>query len=223
MDKYLVCVGTGAGSCSQYLPTLPYLERQNVDAGTVLTRCRSNYVNKVWDSGAAYLMNYLQYPGLSGAAYIISMYYNPSSMDSSVQNCLLESLRLGTGNDACLLGWLTLQNVSRTNYFQYEVASVDSATADFADIDEAKGFFATFNWSDPSLQESFFSVEGDVIHQMFDCYFLGPFASAELSRSHGCIQGPGDDALLPQQPDGPDVHGPVGGLRARGRRLLPEP
>eukprot|EP00960_Hanusia_phi_P012499 365513-Hanusia_phi.AAC.2 len=262
MDQYLGCVGTGGPDCSQYLPTLPYLERQGVDVGTVLTRCRSNYVNKVWDSGAAYLMNYQQVQALAPYAYIISMYYDPTKMDSSVQNCLLESMRLGTGNDPCLLGWLTLQNVSRTNYFEYEVATFDSASADFADIDacqvftgpaanpdpavayefaqclngsvaaqcqlphyiwsgrtsnrvpvasihavsyppgspellasaqadlqavldEAKAFFASFNWSDPGLQESFFSVEGDVIHQMFDCYFMGPFASAELWPTGG--------------------------------------
>eukprot|EP00960_Hanusia_phi_P063876 765608-Hanusia_phi.AAC.6 len=178
-------------------------------------------------------------------------------MPSSVQNCLQQTLRLGIGNDACLLGWLTLQNISRTNYFEYEVASIDSDTADFADIDscqvftgparhpdpavrhefaqclnqsvaaecqlphyiwsgrtanripvasmhavsyppgsaellasakedlqavleEARAYFANLDWSNPSLEQSFFSVEGDVVHQLFDCYFLGPYASAEL-------------------------------------------
>ncbi|EKX32043.1 hypothetical protein GUITHDRAFT_121790 [Guillardia theta CCMP2712] len=264
MSQYLTCVGTGGSNCQALKPSLPYLERQGVDPGTVLTRCRSNYVNKVWDSGAAYLVNYLAYSDLAGVGYLINQFYQPSFVPSSVLTCLVQSLALGTGNDACLLGWLTLMNVSRTNYFRYDVVGFVSDNADFADIDgcevftgpaqnpdpavayefgqclnsstasqcqlpyyiwsgrtsnrvpvaslhavsyppgsstllaaaasdqlailrEAEGFFTDtlLKWSNPSLQASFFSVEGDVLHQFFDCYFMGPFASAELWPSGG--------------------------------------
>ncbi|EKX32200.1 hypothetical protein GUITHDRAFT_121622 [Guillardia theta CCMP2712] len=221
-------------------------------------------VYKVWDTGAAYISNYQLYPDLQNLGFIIDNVYNPSFIQQSVLNCFSESVRVGTGTDACLLGYLTLMNTSRVNYFLYSIASFSSDNADYADIDgcevftgpaqnpnpaiahefsqclstslssqcqlpqyiwsgrtsnrvpiaslhavsyvpgsqalyqsvqdeydavaaEARALFTpeVLGWSNTELDLNFFSMEGDVIHQLFDCYFLGPFSAAELWPSGG--------------------------------------
>jgi len=267
MDDYLSCLATQKTSCSSLKPRMTQisvysqdrLEYQGVDVATVFSRCRSNYVNKMWDIGAQQIMNIANQKDLKPHQNWINQYLNLDLIPQTTKECFNKVLNYGTSNDVCLQDYLTSINTKRTYYFMYEITNLDSATASISEIDACEVFtgpasnpsasvlfkqcvtdngiddncvlphyiwsgrttnkvpvsndhgvsypigsedlfkyidrkMATIrndivnyliqpeilNWQNDQINTEIFSMEKDILHQMFDCLMIGPYASADF-------------------------------------------
>eukprot|EP00960_Hanusia_phi_P014781 437869-Hanusia_phi.AAC.1 len=267
MDKYLECLATTQDSCSSLKPRMTQLKKhsqdrldyQGVDVATVFSRCRSNYVNKMWDIGAQQIMNIDNQKDLQPHRNWITKYLNLNSIPQGVKDCFKTVLNYGSNNDVCLQDYLLSLNTKRTFYFMYERTNLNSATASIAQVDACEVFTGPasnpnsnvlfkqcvsdngvddncilphyiwsgrttnkvpvandhgisfpfdsenlydyidskmtsirnelmdlltnpelLNWSNPLITTEIFSMEKDILHQMFDCLMIGPYSSAEF-------------------------------------------
>lgn len=55
---------------------------------------------------------------------------------------------------------------------------------------------ALANYSNEGLEAALFSAEGDVIHQLMDCVFMGPYARVDYWPAPRCDEGERDDCLV---------------------------
>ena len=144
-ETYVECItSVKAESCQE--PTLPLLEQQDVNVLQVITRCRSNYQQKRWDSGAILFglydldvwrtpkdsinFNLLQLELLSTAnTFLFRFMYlsqfmenNPSIMDSTTHSCLSAALSMEVTEHTCADSFYKNSDKydSVNEYFQYE-------------------------------------------------------------------------------------------------------
>lgn len=125
LEQYLACVGSGnaddiAGGCDAVEPKAPELERQGVKTLAVLTRCRSNYVNRQWDSGAVYLFQPSLSEDLVNEVARIERDFNPASMPATVVECMAVSIEQATLADGCLDLFLNDLGLTSEEYFTYD-------------------------------------------------------------------------------------------------------
>lgn len=267
MDQYLDCLATTQDSCSSLKPRMTQISKhsqdrldyQGVDVATVFSRCRSNYVNKMWDIGAQQIMNIDNQKDLQPHRNWISRYLNLQLIPQSIKDCFHNVLNYGSNNDVCLQDYLLSLNTKRSYYFMYEKTDLDSSTASISQIDACEVFTGPasnpdasvlfkqcvqgngiddncvlphyiwsgrttnkvpvandhgvsfpfgsdnlydyidgrmadirkeivsllnqpelLNWDNPRITTEIFSMEKDILHQMFDCLMLGPYSSAEF-------------------------------------------
>ena len=142
-EEYVECIASvEARSCTP--PMLPMLEQQDVNVLQVITRCRSNYQQSRWDTGAILFglyplrvwtnpkvnlnMNLMQRdPTLD--RFLFRFIYltqfmeaNPLIMDESTHACLSAALQMEVTEHTCAVSFYrnSQQYDSVNEYFQYE-------------------------------------------------------------------------------------------------------
>lgn len=265
LDDY---VDAASESLNVVAPNEAVFEDQGVSVLAVLNRCRQNYINKQWDPAA-----FVRYDGdmlqreIRGGVQVVK-----GVPEDGVGQCLLDSLRSGVGNGACLdsflrnrgynslywgyrlvnetvpsnevdaclvfsgpasnqavsderrrpfqncLGGYENQSTCDLSGFVWSPASSNEVpvaarhvvrSGDGGFLKDAienrmtsasamvmKRLEALRNFSGDNLQAVLFSAEGDVIHQLMDCVFLGPYARMDYWPTPRCDESERDDCLV---------------------------
>jgi hypothetical protein len=263
-DEYLACVSgkqysSSSGGCDSLLPRTPVLQAQGVSVLTVLTACKSNYMNMQWDKAAYVLFNQSIFEKeVAGADFPV--FTSLSDSVKAAKACLLRLAESpvchadfirqdpvvyysyqdveGAGSefiDACQVFTGAAQNADvpqptralfRACLDQYPdsncqlssnlwtpqsdnvvpVAHMHSvglgragalkAVAELK-FEEAMSLVTTAlgplqNYNNNALATIFFSPEGDIMHQMMDCVFMGPYSKVPYwpRDSQGILQVP---------------------------------
>ena len=238
VSDYLTCRASGDQQCSQ--PQAPVLQAQGVGVLTVITACRTNYMNMQWDKAAYVLFNRSLFSQVVIASYPS---LPPTQLVDTFGGCLVDPNR----RQSCLQDYITLLKKDPETYWVYQattdtadachvftgpalnplltpeqrstfracldqypdsncrlssnlwtpqsdnlvpVASRHGVTFNVSDdnanmivrlkFDEARALITKAltplqNYSNDQLQTIFFSPEGDIMHQMMDCVFMGPY------------------------------------------------
>ena len=111
---YLTCRASGSQKCSQ--PQAPVLQAQGVGVLTVLTICRSNYLNMQWDKAAHVLFNRSLFTQVVTVQYPLL----PSNqLISTFGDCLVDAAR----RPSCLQDYLTILRRDPETFWLYEASS----------------------------------------------------------------------------------------------------
>lgn len=141
-DDFLECLSSGDSStsdCERLRPTADLLEAQGADVMTVMTRCRSNYVNKQWDAGAAFIFAPELIQEFTGFAGTIIDGFDSSFYPESVIECMFISIERNIGNDACLDLFLYAIGQTADEYFTYDMLA-DTYTHKLSQTDACEVF-----------------------------------------------------------------------------------
>ena len=139
LDTYLKCLSTNPGEeCEAYEPRDPLFDLQAVPLIAVLSRCKANYQAMQWDEASVILYadaSVLPKYMLAVRDQVITTRSQAGLIsDSTVSLCMINALRYGLSNDACLLDHIRRYGVERDNYFSYRTFGDDASGALTADI-----------------------------------------------------------------------------------------
>lgn len=138
MDQYLDCISrktqgmvNDEKQCFELEPRVDILDQQGVTGISVFMRCKANYQQKTWDSGA-----YMLYDVAEFARHIPSGVASPITPASgSAGECLVRANDNDESNGGCLQDYVRdVERTSLSYYWRYErVAS--TSTADTRNVD----------------------------------------------------------------------------------------
>ena len=248
-DTYLSCVSSkqyssGSGGCDRFLPSTPILQAQRVSVLTVLTACKSNYMNMQWDKAAYILFNQTVFEKEVAGANFPTFTSLPEPV-SAARDCLQRLQQSPPCHDVFIRQdpkvFYSYQDIPKDSASQYVDAcqvytgpaqntgiapptrSLFRACLDqYPDSDcklssnlwtpqsdnmvpvahmhavklgRSGGLKAAVelkfqeamesvmaalgplqDYSNNALATIFFSPEGDIMHQMMDCVFMGPYS-----------------------------------------------
>lgn len=145
IDEYLKCIAEGnpndiEGGCVTIEPVSEYLQEQGVSTIAVLTRCRTNFANKQWDSGAAFLFLPEVSDDLVNNAADILADFDMFKLPQNVYECVLTSIEQNSLVDFCHDLHLTSKSMSSNQYYTYESTGKSSDHVSFSDTDACEVF-----------------------------------------------------------------------------------
>lgn len=120
LDAYLGCIAQGDSACEQFVPVFEAFVIQEVSPLAVFVRCRSNYVNKQWDLGAAALFADVLHPHLEVHQDLINERISGVEFNAAIATCMSNAIAEGYSNDRCMQDFLQLSDIKKDDYFSYE-------------------------------------------------------------------------------------------------------
>ena len=248
-DAYLACVSakqysSSTGTCDALLPHAAELQKQGVSVLTILTACKSNFINMQWDKAAYVLFNQsvfekeiagVDYPTIpplksrvqAAKACLLrladspvchadfmqqepAVYYSYQDMQGNTASEFIDACQVFTGpaqnaymptatrsqfracldqypDSNCQLSsnlWTPQSDnvvpVAHMHAVRLGKSGALKAAAELK-FQEAMQLVATAlgpleNYNNNELATIFFSPEGDIMHQMMDCVFMGPYS-----------------------------------------------